>query len=77
MASTPLPPEPLPGYEVSTKHKETIRQLYGFAKMLIEVIMDRYKLSKSGVRKVLDYEAQNDHDLRELPYNLVYKTMAL
>ena len=57
MASTPPPPELLPGYEVPTKHKEAIRQLYGFAKMPVELIMDRYKLSKSGVRKILDYEA--------------------
>jgi hypothetical protein len=56
MASTPLPLELLLGYEVPTKHKEAIRQLYGFAKMPVEVIMDQYKLSKSGVHKILDYE---------------------
>jgi transposase len=57
MPTTPPPPELLPGYEVPTKHKEAIRQLHGFAKIPIEAIMDQYKLSKSGVRKILDYEA--------------------
>jgi hypothetical protein len=56
MSSTPPPPELLLGYEVPTKHKEAICQLYGFAKIPVEVIMDRYKLSKSGVRKILNYE---------------------
>jgi hypothetical protein len=56
MPTTPPPPELLLGYEVPTKHKEAIRQLHSFAKMPIEVIMDRYKLSKSGVCKILNYE---------------------
>jgi transposase len=42
---------------VPTKYKEAVRQLHGFAKMPIEAIMDRYKLSKSGVRKILNYVA--------------------
>ena len=57
MPTTPPPPELLPGYEVPTKHKEAICQLHGFTKIPIEDIMDWYKLSKSGVRKILDYEA--------------------
>jgi hypothetical protein len=54
---SPPPPELLPGYEVPTKYKEAIRQLHGFAKMPLEAIIDRYKLSKSRVRKILNYKA--------------------
>jgi transposase len=56
MSTTPPPPELLPGYKVPTKHKEAIYQLYSFAKILIEAIIDRYKLSKSGVYKIFNYK---------------------
>jgi hypothetical protein len=42
-----------PGDETPTKHKEAIRQLYGFAKVPIEDIMARYKLGKATINRVL------------------------
>jgi hypothetical protein len=44
------------GYEIPTKHKEAIRQLYGFAKVPIELLMDRYHLGRLIIVKVLDYD---------------------
>ena len=44
------------GEEMPTKHKEAIRQLYGFAKVLIEDLMLRYKLGKSTICPILDYD---------------------
>jgi hypothetical protein len=41
--------------EISTKYKEAIRQLYGFAKVLIEDLITRYKLEKSTINRVLGY----------------------
>jgi hypothetical protein len=38
------------------KHKEAIRQLYGFVKVLIELLMDQYHLGRSTIIKVLDYD---------------------
>ena len=46
-----------PGFEIETKHKEAIRQLYSFAKIPIEQIMERYRLSKSTVIQILGYPA--------------------
>jgi hypothetical protein len=46
-----------PGDEILTKHKEAIRQLYGFAKVLIEDIMALYKLGKAIINRVLSYNA--------------------
>jgi hypothetical protein len=46
-----------PGFEIPTKHKEAIRQLYGFAKVPIEAIMVRYKLGKAIINRVLSYDA--------------------
>jgi hypothetical protein len=48
-------PEHLPGFEIPTKHKEAIRQLHKFAKILIEALMDRYSLGKSTIVKILGY----------------------
>ena len=45
------------GDEIATKHKEAIRQLYGFAKVLIERLIVRYKLGKSTITKILNYDA--------------------
>jgi len=42
----PLDFDHKPGYEIPTKHKEAIRQLYGFAKVPIELLMDWYHLSR-------------------------------
>ena len=38
-----------PGYEIPTKHKEAIRQLYGFVKISIEGLMERYHLRRTEV----------------------------
>lgn len=46
-----------PGAEIATKHKEVIRQLYGFAKVPIERLMGRYKLGKFTITKILNYDA--------------------
>jgi hypothetical protein len=56
----PRTPPPLdfdhkPGFEITTKHKETIRQLYDFARVSICIIIDRYKLAKSIIRYILSY----------------------
>jgi hypothetical protein len=45
----------LPGQEIPTKHKEAIRQLYGFAKVPIEALIDQYKLGKSTITRILEY----------------------
>jgi hypothetical protein len=45
-----------PGYEISTKHKEAIRQLYSFVKILIEELIDRYHLKYITIIKILKYE---------------------
>jgi hypothetical protein len=51
----PLDFDHKPGYEIPTKHKEAIRQLYGFAKVPIELLMDWYHLSRLTIIQVLDY----------------------
>jgi hypothetical protein len=53
----PLDFDHVPGDEIPTKHKEAIRQLYGFAKIPIELLMTRYKLGRSTIAMVLNYEA--------------------
>ena len=53
----PLDFDHLPGKENETKHKETIRQLYGFAKIPLELLMTRYKLGSSIIEKILRYDA--------------------
>ena len=45
-----------PGYEIPTKHKEAIRQLYGFAKIPIEGLIERYHLGRTTIVKILEYE---------------------
>ena len=45
------------GDEIPTKHKEAIRQLYGFAKVPIKDIMARYKLGRATINRVLSYDA--------------------
>ncbi|RFU23724.1 hypothetical protein B7463_g12616, partial [Scytalidium lignicola] len=44
------------GHEIPTKHKEAIRQLYGFAKIPIERLMERYKLGRTTIVKILNYD---------------------
>jgi hypothetical protein len=41
----------LPGEEIPTKHKEAICQLYGFAKIPVEVLATRYKLGRTTIEK--------------------------
>ena len=43
--------------QIPTKHKEAIRQLYGFAKIPIEGLIAQYKLGRSIITKILEYEA--------------------
>jgi len=45
-----------PRDEIPTKHKEAIRQLYGFAKIPVELLMTRYKLGRSTIDMVLRYD---------------------
>lgn len=57
MASTPPMEDHLPGFEILTKHKEAIRQLYNFAGIPIPKLMNRYHLGYTSIRRVLGYEA--------------------
>jgi hypothetical protein len=41
------------GFEILTKNKNAIRELYGFAKILVEVLITRYKLGRSTISKIL------------------------
>jgi len=43
------------GFEIPTKHKEAIRQLHWFGKVLVYALMVRYKLSDTTIRKILGY----------------------
>ena len=57
----PSTPPPLdfdhqPGFEIRTKHKEAIRQLHGFGAKSTAELMTRYKLSKSTIHHVLEYD---------------------
>jgi hypothetical protein len=45
------------GEEIETKHKEAIRQLYGFAKILVELLITRYELPRLTIKKILRYDA--------------------
>jgi hypothetical protein len=56
-ATPPLNFEHLPGQEIETKHKEAIRQLYSFAKILVELLMTRYELPRLTIKKILRYDA--------------------
>jgi hypothetical protein len=51
------------GQEILTKHKEAIRQLYGFAKIPIERLMAQYKLGRSTIVKILNYKARSAPEL--------------
>jgi hypothetical protein len=47
----------LGGDAIPSKHKEALHQLYRFAKILIEGLMAQYKLGKSTIIKILEYDA--------------------
>ena len=53
----PLQFDHQPGEEIPTKHKEAIRQLYGFAKIPISRLQQRYSLSYTTICRVLNYDA--------------------
>jgi hypothetical protein len=46
-----------PGFEINTKYKEAIRQLYGFREKSTAELMERYKLGKTTIHYVLEYNA--------------------
>jgi hypothetical protein len=57
----PTTPPPLdfnykPGFKIAIKHKNAIRELYGFSEKIIEELMACYKFTKSTIHYVLDYE---------------------
>jgi len=47
------------GIEIPTKHKEAIRWLYRFRKVLIPVLMLRYKLGDTIIQKSYNMRNQN------------------
>jgi hypothetical protein len=53
-----MPPMPdyIPGYEILTKHKEAIRQLYKFAKIGLQQLEGYYDLTYTTIRKILQYD---------------------
>jgi len=56
-STPPLDFDHEPGAQIPTKHKEAIRQLYGFAKIPVEGLMKQYHLGKSTIIKILTYDA--------------------
>jgi hypothetical protein len=46
----------LPGFEIETEHKNAIRELYGFGKKTTPELMQRYKLGRSTIHRVLGYD---------------------
>jgi transposase len=43
------------GFEIPTKYKEAIRQLHDFASVPTGDILNRYKLARSTVKQILNY----------------------
>jgi transposase len=57
----PTTPPPLKfdhkkGFEIETEHKNAIRELHGFGEKSTEQLMERYKLGKSTIHRVLGYD---------------------
>ena len=48
-STPPLNFDHQPGVEIETKHKEAIRQLYGFGGKPVEELMTQYELSKTTI----------------------------
>jgi hypothetical protein len=42
-----------PGFEIATKHEEAIRELHGFREKSTAELIERYKLDKSTIYRVL------------------------
>jgi hypothetical protein len=49
-------PDHIPDYEILTKHKEVIRQLYKFAKIGLQQLEGHYDLTYTTIRKILEYD---------------------
>lgn len=54
--TTPPMPEHLPGFEIPTKHKEAMRQLYKYAKVGIQQLSTYYSLTTDTVSWILNYD---------------------
>jgi hypothetical protein len=58
MASTPpLDFDHQKDYEIPTKHKKAIRQLYWFGKVPKIQLQERYKLGNTIINRILEYKA--------------------
>lgn len=44
------------GFEIATRHKEAIRQLHWFTKVLVYILETRYHLGNSTIRHILSYD---------------------
>jgi hypothetical protein len=55
LCTLPMPDHIL-GYEILTKHKEAIRQLYKFAKMGLQQLKGYYNLTYTTISKILQYD---------------------
>ena len=53
LTTSPLDFDHETGHEIPTKHKKAIRQLYGFAKIPIERLIERYRLRRTTIVKIL------------------------
>jgi transposase len=56
VSTPPLQFDHQKGYEIPTKHKEAIRQLHWFGKVLKLQLQERYHLSATTIDKILEYE---------------------
>jgi len=45
------------GFEITTKHKEAIRELHSFREKSTTELIERYKLGKTIIHRVLAYDA--------------------
>jgi transposase len=59
MPTTPPPFvfDHVPGFEIATKYKEAIRELYSFGEKSTAELMERYKLGKTTIYHILAYNA--------------------
>jgi hypothetical protein len=67
----PTTPPPLQfshqkGFEIETEHKNAIHELHGFGEKSNAQLMDRYKLGRSTIHRILDYETTTRAVQREL-----------
>jgi hypothetical protein len=57
VSTPPLQFDHQKGYEIPIKHKEAIRQLHWFVKVLKLQLQERYHLGATTIDKILEYEA--------------------